>query len=74
MCLAIPSRIVEINGDEAVIDVDGVRRETSLLLVEGPKVGDYVIIHAGYAITILDEESAQESLRALNELVSGEPS
>ncbi|BCS96771.1 hydrogenase [Desulfoluna limicola] len=73
MCLAIPSRIVEINGDEAVIDVDGVRRETSLLLVEGPKVGDYVIIHAGYAITILDEESARESLRALNELVSGEP-
>lgn len=72
MCLAIPSRIVEINGDEAVIDVDGVRRETSLLLVEGPKVGDYVIIHAGYAITILDEESAQESLRALNELVSGD--
>ena len=73
MCLAIPSCIVEINGDEAVIDVDGVRRETSLLLVEGPKVGDYVIIHAGYAITILDEESARESLRALNELVSGEP-
>lgn len=74
MCLAIPSRIVAITGDEAVIDVDGVRREASLMLVENPKVGDYVIVHAGYAITILDEASAKESLRTLQELVSGTPS
>ena len=74
MCLAIPSRIVEIKGDDAVIDVDGVRREASLQLVEGPKVGDYVIVHAGYAITIMDEASANESLQAIKELVTGSPS
>ena len=51
----------------AVIDVDGVRRETSLILVPDAEVGDYVIVHAGFALQILDEEAAQESLALLRE-------
>ena len=67
MCLAIPSRITEINDNMGVIDVAGVRREVSLLLVENPQVGDWVIVHAGFAIQIIDEATAQESLRYLRE-------
>ena len=67
MCLAIPSKIIEINDNMAVIDVAGVRRETSLLLVENPQVGDWVIVHAGFAIQIIDDATAQESLRYLKE-------
>ncbi|WP_373500014.1 HypC/HybG/HupF family hydrogenase formation chaperone [Desulfococcus sp.] len=67
MCLAIPSLIVEINGDMAVIDVDGVRRECSILMLESPKIGDYVIVHAGFALHIIDEADAMESLRLLRE-------
>ena len=67
MCLAIPSQITEINDQMATIDVDGVRRECSLLLLEDPKVGDWVIVHAGFAINKLDESAAMESLRILKE-------
>lgn len=67
MCLAIPSRIIEINNGMAVVDVEGVRREASLLLLEHPKVGDYVIVHAGFAIHTIDEEDARETLRILRE-------
>jgi hydrogenase expression/formation protein HypC len=65
MCLAIPSRIVQIHDNMATIDVDGVQRETSLLLLEDAHVGDYVIVHAGFAIQRLDEEAALETLRLL---------
>ena len=67
MCLAIPSKITEINDNMAVIDVAGVRRETSLLLIEDPQVGDWVIVHAGFAIQKIDDATAQESLRYLRE-------
>lgn len=67
MCLAVPSRIVEIKGDVATIDVEGVKRSTSLLLLESPKVGDYVIVHAGFAIHTIDEAEAQETLKILRE-------
>jgi len=67
MCLAIPSKIVEINDAMAVIDVDGVRRECSLLMLEDPKVGEYVIVHAGFALHTIDEGAAMESLRLLRE-------
>ena len=67
MCLAIPSKITEINDNMGVIDVAGVRRETSLLLLENPQVGDWVIVHAGFAIQKIDEAAAQESLRYLRE-------
>ncbi len=67
MCLAIPSKIVEINNNMGTIDVAGVRREASLLLLEEPQVGDWVIVHAGFAIQKIDEATAQESLRYLRE-------
>jgi hydrogenase expression/formation protein HypC len=67
MCLAIPSKITQIENNIAVIDVDGVRRECSLLLVEDAQVGDYVIVHAGFAISKLDETAALETLALLKE-------
>ncbi|MEA3232305.1 MAG: HypC/HybG/HupF family hydrogenase formation chaperone [Thermodesulfobacteriota bacterium] len=67
MCLAIPSRVVKIENDMAVIDVDGVRREASMLLLEDPQVGDWVIVHAGFAIHKIDEIAARESLDILRE-------
>ncbi len=68
MCLAIPSRIVKIEDQMAVIDVDGVSREASLLLLEDPRVGDYVIVHAGFALHKIDEETARESLALLRDV------
>jgi hydrogenase expression/formation protein HypC len=67
MCLAIPSRIVRIDQEMAVIDVDGTQREASLLLLEDVKVGDYVIVHAGFAIHRIDEADAHETLDLLRE-------
>ncbi len=67
MCLAIPSKVIEIKDNMGTIDVAGVRREASLLLLEDPQVGDWVIVHAGFAIQKIDEAIAQESLRYLRE-------
>ncbi|MGD9331746.1 MAG: HypC/HybG/HupF family hydrogenase formation chaperone [Desulfobacterales bacterium] len=67
MCLAIPSKIIEINDNMGTIDVAGVQRQASLLLVEEPRVGDWVIVHAGFAIQKIDDATAQESLRYLRE-------
>jgi hydrogenase expression/formation protein HypC len=72
MCLAIPSRIIEINNGMAVIDVEGIRREASLLLLEDSKVGDYVIVHAGFAIHTIDETEAGETLKILREALEQE--
>ena len=70
MCLAIPSRITAIKGPMATIDVDGVRREVSLMLLEDAAVGDYVIVHAGFAIQKLEEDAAKESLELLREAIA----
>lgn len=67
MCLAIPSKIVRIDDLTATIDVDGVRREASLMLLEDVQVGDWVIVHAGFAIHKIDEKSAKETLDFLRE-------
>jgi hydrogenase expression/formation protein HypC len=68
MCLAIPSKITAIDENEmATIDVDGVIRKVSLLMVENAQIGDYVIVHAGFAIKKIDEATAQESLALLKE-------
>jgi hydrogenase expression/formation protein HypC len=76
MCLAIPARITRIDDRMATIDMEGARREVSLLLLEDARVGDYVIVHAGFAIHKIDEAEANESLKVLRELVTfmdGEP-
>lgn len=69
MCLAIPARVVELTaGDNAVIDLGGVRKEISLALVEGVAVGDYVIVHVGYALNKLDPEEAEKTLALFAEM------
>ena len=67
MCLAIPSKITRIENNMATIDVDGVKREASLLLLEDAEIGDYVIVHAGFAIHKIDETAAIETLNLLKE-------
>jgi hydrogenase expression/formation protein HypC len=70
MCLGVPMRVVSIDGELAVCEIDGVRREASLMMVDEVAVGDFVIIHAGFAIQKLDEEDAEETLRIFRELVA----
>jgi hydrogenase expression/formation protein HypC len=73
MCLAIPAQIQSISGLEAEVDVGGVGRTIGLWLTPEAQVGDYVYIHAGYAISVVDEEEALESLRLLRELAETYP-
>jgi hydrogenase expression/formation protein HypC len=70
MCLAIPVRITSIGGDEAETEIAGVRRRVSIVLTPEVKVGDYVLLHTGYAIGIVDEAEAKETLKLLEEIVS----
>jgi hydrogenase expression/formation protein HypC len=66
MCLALPVRVVELkDGDRAIIDLAGVRKEISLELVDGVAVGDFVILHVGYALTRLDPDEAERTLALL---------
>ena len=73
MCLAVPSRIVQVDDHVATIDVEGIRREASLLLLEDAVVGDYVIVHAGFAIHRIDEEEAQKTLNLLRKAAGSMP-
>ncbi len=69
MCLAIPAKVVELLDKYlALIDVGGMRKEISLGLVEGVAVGDYVIVHVGYALTRLDQEEAAKTLALFEEI------
>jgi hydrogenase expression/formation protein HypC len=69
MCLAIPSKVVAINDKMATIDVSGVRRDISLLLLpEEAAIGDYVLVHAGFAIQKIDREAAEEALKLIQEI------
>lgn len=73
MCLAIPARIKSIDGVEAQVDVGGVGRIISVVLTPEAQVGDYVYVHTGFAISIVDEAEALESLRLLQELAETYP-
>jgi hydrogenase expression/formation protein HypC len=69
MCLAIPAQIVELrDGDNALVDRAGVKKEISLALVDGVAVGDYVIVHVGYALNKLDPEEAEKTLKLFAEM------
>jgi hydrogenase expression/formation protein HypC len=71
MCLAMPARVVEIGAaDQAVIELDGVRKEISLALVDGVEVGDYVIVHVGYALQKLDIDEAEKTLALFAEMAA----
>ena len=72
MCLAIPAKVVSVRQEKARVDFgEGVLREVNVTLVNA-KVGDYVLVHAGYAIQILDEKEAQETIRLWNEILEAE--
>lgn len=69
MCLGVPMKIISIDGENAVAEIDGVRRDASLMLLgEEVAVGDYIIVHAGFAITRLDEKEALETLDIMREI------
>ena len=69
MCLALPARVVEMSGnDMGVVDLGGVRKEVSLALVDDVAVGDYVIIHVGFALTKLDPDEAAKTLALFAEM------
>jgi hydrogenase expression/formation protein HypC len=69
MCLAVPAEVVEIlESDIALIEAGGARKRISLSLVDGAKVGDYVLVHAGFAIEIVDEEEARKTMELFEEL------
>jgi len=73
MCLAVPGKIVNIEGDVGDVDFGGVIRKANITMVEA-KVGDWAIIHAGFAIEIMDEEEAQKTLELWNEVLDDDRS
>lgn len=68
MCVAIPMQIKEISDNRAKVSYKGVIRETSLILIEDPKIGDWVLMHSGYAITKIDEEEANKTISMFEEI------
>lgn len=73
MCLGVPMQVVELHEDLVVAEMDGVRREASLLMLADPvKLGDYVIVHAGFAISRLDAAEAEETLQLMREILASE--
>ena len=72
MCLAIPAQIKKIDGNKAVADIEGITRDISIELTPEAKVGDYVLLHTGYAISLIDEAEAEETLKLLHEMAEAE--
>ena len=68
MCLAVPVRVVQIEGMKAQVELGGLTRPISIMLVPDTQVGDYVLLHAGFAIQKLDEKEAEETLRLFAEI------
>jgi len=73
MCWAVPAKIVEMDGAVGKVDLSGVIREVGLQLLPDPKVGDYVLVHAGFAIQTVDEEEALETLKLLEQMLEHSP-
>lgn len=68
MCLAIPALIKTIDGQQAEVDIEGVSRRVSLQLTPEARIGDYVLLHTGYAISIIDQAEAEETMKLLKQL------
>ena len=68
MCVAVPALIVSLNGTEAEVDIEGIRRKTSIYLTPEAVVGDYVLMHAGFAIKVIDLQEASETIALLKEI------
>lgn len=67
MCLGVPMQVKTIENEVAICEIDGVQREASLMMLDDVKIGDYVLIHAGFAIERIDDDEAQLTLKALRE-------
>jgi hydrogenase expression/formation protein HypC len=72
MCIGIPVKVIELNGTSGKVDYQGVARETSFMMLPDAQVGDYVILHAGFAIKKLSPKDAAETLRLFAEMVDAE--
>jgi hydrogenase expression/formation protein HypC len=70
MCLAVPVKVVSIEGNEAQVEIGGVKRRVSIVLTPEARVGDYVLLHTGYAINVINEAEAQETLKILEEMAN----
>lgn len=70
MCLAVPAKVMVINGEEAILDYGGVKRTANISMLSDVNVGDYVLVHVGYAISKLDEEEALETLKLWDEMLA----
>ena len=68
MCLAIPMKIVEVKGDEGFVESSGLKRKANFSFIKSPKLGEYVLLHAGFAIERVKEKEARKTLKALEEM------
>ena len=68
MCLSIPAKILSIDGDQAKVSVRGAEYSAGLQMIDDPEVGDYVLLHAGFAIQKISNEEAKETLKLLREM------
>jgi hydrogenase expression/formation protein HypC len=73
MCLAIPAKVISVSGPSAVVSIEDVEYTASLLLLDNVSPGDYIMLHAGFAIEKVDPEEAAETLRLLNEMDLNRP-
>ena len=71
MCLAVPVRVLKIDGLKALVELGGLARQASIMLVPDTQVGDYILLHAGFAIQKLDEKEAEETIRLFAEITDG---
>ena len=72
MCLAIPLKLIEITDDFGMIESGGIKRKVNLSLVENAKPGDFVVVHAGFAITIMDQEEGEKTLDLIKDWLEQE--
>ncbi len=69
MCLAVPMQVISIDGDSIVAEIDGVKRDASLMIIdEDIQLGDFVVVHAGFVISKLDEKEAETTLKLVREM------
>jgi len=71
MCLAIPAKIVDIDNQSATVEVGGVTRQASIVLLPDARLGNYILIHAGFAISLVDEAEALETIKLFEQLSEG---
>lgn len=71
MCLAVPVRVLKIDGLKALVELGGLTRQANIMLVPDTQVGDYILLHAGFAIQRLDEKEAEETIRLFAEIAEG---